>query len=99
MIPVFDEPLIPPQPGPLPADAEQAARCAYLAAVTTAQHRCEAEIVSARIVYVQAERDAWITYRAASDAAVRAWLSDADDSGNRWFTPAAGSHPYAPRDH
>lgn len=99
MMALFDDPLVPAQPGPLPADAEHAARCAYLTAVSAAQQHCEAVTTAARITYARAESDAWTAYQAASATAVRAWLSPPDDPGTRWFTPAAGSHPYTESEH
>lgn len=98
MIPLFDEPLIPGDPGPLPTDAEHVARTAYLAAVQGAQQRCEALITAARTEYIQAEHTAWTAYQAASDDAVRGWLSPPGDELNRWFTPAAGTRPYTSKE-
>lgn len=94
MTPLFDDPILAPKDGPLPTEAEQAARCAYLTAVQAAQIRCEQLITNARTEYLQAENTAWNTYQAASEDAVRAWLSPPGDGSNRWFTPGTGSHSH-----
>jgi hypothetical protein len=91
---MINEPLFPLPEQPLPGATEHIGRTRYLSRVQAAQQRCEQLITAARTEYIQAEHDAWYDYQAVSVDAVRHVAPSPADTGNRWFTPPAGSHPY-----